>query len=107
MTDLQLERMMPGAHWARTRVRIKKEQTEQMMYVNVRQLAEYFGVHEQTVRRMAREKTIPAIAVGKQYRFNVEECKEYFASQVLGKAGTGTAGAVPGPVFPTSSAKDN
>lgn len=98
MTTRELERMMPGAHWARTRKRIKRERLETMAMVNSQGVAEYFGTCEQNVRRLARRGDIPSMLMGGQYRFDLEECREYFAQKAVRRAVemTGDVGLVDG-----------
>jgi len=80
MTDEQLHQMLPGAHWARTRTRIREEMKDGMSFVNAHKVAEHFGINEQTVRRMARTGKIPSIKVGHVHRFNLAACAAYFAA---------------------------
>ena len=79
-TNKDMERMMPGAHWARTRERIRKEY-RRMAMVGVAGVAEEFGVSDATVRRRVREGQIPHVRIGRQLRFDLEECREFFSRQ--------------------------
>ncbi|OGP85078.1 MAG: hypothetical protein A2Y95_08785 [Deltaproteobacteria bacterium RBG_13_65_10] len=41
--------------------------------LNVREIARYLKVNEQTVYRLAREGKIPATKIGRQWRFSLNE----------------------------------
>jgi excisionase family DNA binding protein len=43
-----------------------------MPLVDTGEMAERLGVHERTVRRLAREGKIPCLQLEKEYRFDVE-----------------------------------
>jgi excisionase family DNA binding protein len=83
MTDRQLERMMPGAHWARSRAKLKKESMERMKFMSAAEVAEYFGIHENTVRNLTKKGEIPAARIGRQFRYDLEACKIFFAEKAL------------------------
>ena len=80
MLSKDLERMLPGAHWSRTRALYKKEYMT-MAFVGVRGVSEEFGVSEVTVYRKVKEGVIPHMRVGRQLRFDLEECRAFFASK--------------------------
>jgi excisionase family DNA binding protein len=47
-----------------------------------RDAAAYLGIHEKTVIRMARNLDLPAIRLGKHWRFRVEDLTAWVAGQV-------------------------
>ncbi len=44
------------------------EQEDYPQILTIAQVAEYLGLHELTVRRLAREGAIPALKLGRQWR---------------------------------------
>lgn len=44
--------------------------------------AAYLRLHEKTVVRLAREKVIPALRLGKHWRFRIEDLTAWAAAQV-------------------------
>lgn len=48
----------------------------------VKELANYLRLKSETVRMMARAEKIPAIKVGKSWRFRANDIKEMFQSKV-------------------------
>lgn len=44
-----------------------------MRLLSVEELSKMTGIREQTIRRYAREKTLPAYRFGKHWRFSLEE----------------------------------
>lgn len=42
-------------------------------YMTVDEVAAYFGISPETVRRLARSGKLPAYRIGKLWRFNIED----------------------------------
>ena len=51
-------------------------------YQTPKAIAQYLGVHEQTVRRLSRQGDIPAVKVGGQYRYDLAEVEAKLREQV-------------------------
>lgn len=51
----------------------------QPAFLSVRQLADYFHVPERTLRDLAKAGKIPALRIGKHYRFELSKVTEALA----------------------------
>jgi excisionase family DNA binding protein len=47
-----------------------------------RDAAAYLGIHEKSVNRLARQKVIPALRLGKHWRFRATDLESWAADQV-------------------------
>lgn len=50
---------------------------EKEPYLDVDKAADYLQLHSETVRRMAREKSLPAVKIGRSWRFKVSTLDEW------------------------------
>ena len=51
------------------------------------QVAEFLGLHELTVRRLAREGAIPALKLGRQWRVKKDLLEKWFENRSLDNLG--------------------
>ena len=56
---------------------------------NAEEIAEYLRLHPYTVRRLAREKKIPAFRAGGQWRFRKDDIDKWSRSYTFTKGKTG------------------
>jgi excisionase family DNA binding protein len=52
--------------------------------MDVAQTAQYVGLSKFTVRKMAKERTLPAAKIGRGYRFKREDIDQYLRFQYKG-----------------------
>jgi len=52
-------------------------------YLDVDEAAKYLQLHSETVRRMAREKNLPAVKIGRSWRFKVSTLDEWINKNAL------------------------
>jgi nitrogen PTS system EIIA component len=57
------------------------------LIMTVTQVAEYLGLHELTVRRLAREGAIPAVKLGRQWRVKRDLLDGWIKTQPVGSLG--------------------
>lgn len=50
--------------------------------LTVAEVAEYLGIHPVTVRRMARDGKLPGRKIGKYWRFDPDNLREYMCRQL-------------------------
>ena len=55
--------------------------------MTIAQVAEYLGLHELTVRRLAREGAIPALKLGRQWRVKKDLLAKWIESRSLDNLG--------------------
>jgi excisionase family DNA binding protein len=54
------------------------------MIMTIAEVAEYLGLHELTVRRLAREGAIPALKLGRQWRVKRDLLEGWIETQSMG-----------------------
>ncbi len=57
------------------------------LIMTIAQVAEYLGLHELTVRRLAREGAIPALKLGRQWRVKRDMLDSWIETQSIGNLG--------------------
>ena len=57
--------------------------TENLPIMTISQVAEYLGLHELTVRRLAREGELPALKLGRQWRVKRDLLEKWIETRSL------------------------